>query len=281
MLVIADPAEDARLYGAEQEGLEVASLFESFGRAIDERRAAEPENEIYQSGVEVKRLIGPREATRTNVLRELTLRPYDVLHYAGHCMYDSDHPSASGWIFTGGHRLSVNEMRRIDHIPKFVFSNACESGITPDRAELRSPELAPSFAEAFFERGVSNFVCTAWPVDDAAARTFALTLYRNLLGLVPDPTNPADGTPGFLLEGDVMPMHRAMQQARLAIGHSFGGGRTWGAYQHYGNPNFRLFDQNAWPRKPHAEPAKRRPAAAPSAPPGPLAFQGERLRRRR
>ena len=68
-------------------------------------------------------------------------------------------------------------------MPEFVFSNACESGITPDRAGNRSVDLAPSFAESFFERGVGNFVCTAWPVDDEAARSFASTLYEALLGL--------------------------------------------------------------------------------------------------
>src|SRR5918999_5020784 len=80
-------------------------------------------------------------------------------------------------------RLSANELNRIDRVPKFVFSNACESGITPDRSRERSVDLAPSFAEAFFARGVANFVCTAWPVDDAAARVFALTLYSDLLGI--------------------------------------------------------------------------------------------------
>ena len=40
------------------------------------------------------------------------------------------------------------------------------------------------FAEAFFERGVGGFVCTAWPVNDAAAQNFATaTLYGGLLGL--------------------------------------------------------------------------------------------------
>jgi hypothetical protein len=280
VLVVADPAEDARLPGAEQEGVEVADLFEAFGRAVEERRLKDPDNPLYQNGVEVVRLLGPRQATRTNVLRELVLRPYDVLHYAGHCMYDPQHPSSSGWIFSHGDRLSVNELRRIDHIPKFVFSNACESGITPDRAELRTPELAPSFAEAFFERGVADFVCTAWPVDDAAARQFALMLYRSLLGLGPPPKAAAAGPPvaasppgrarlaaeetgeadrgGFTvyrLTGEVMPMHRAMREARLAIGRTFGGGRTWGAYQHYGSPNFRLFDHNAWPAE--APPARQ------------------------
>ena len=38
-------------------------------------------------------------------------------------------------------------------------------------------------------------------------------------------------------------MWEAMQEARLAIFDSVGGARTWGAYQHYGNPHFRLFDR--------------------------------------
>src|SRR4029079_4936217 len=118
-----------------------------------------------------------------NLLRRLMLRSFDLLHFAGHCVYDPTDASASGWVFSNGERISANELRRIDRVPKFIFSNACESGITPDRSELRSAGLAPSFAEAFFARGVGNFVCTAWPVDDEAARTFAGRLYSELLGL--------------------------------------------------------------------------------------------------
>src|SRR5215210_6694119 len=165
------------------------------------------------------------------------LHSYDVLHFAGHCVYDAEHPEASGWIFSGGKRLSANELSRIDRVPSFVFSNACESGITPDRSEMRSAELAPSFAEQFFHRGVTNFVCTAWPVDDVAAREFALTLYGNLLGLSRvDAQGPRyDAT-------DPRPMHAAMREARLAVAGAVGGARTWGAYQHYGSPYFRFFD---------------------------------------
>ncbi|HTG45699.1 MAG TPA: CHAT domain-containing protein, partial [Verrucomicrobiae bacterium] len=173
VLVVADPAEDASLPGALEEGADVADLFETF-------------NQVYQhteNRVEVVRLFGPREATRTNVLRELMLRSYDVLHFSGHCYFDEEEPSESGWIFNAGRneRLTAKELNRIDRIPRFVFSNACESGITPDRQ--RSDKLAPSFAEAFFERGVINFVCTAWPVEDMAARHFASRVYSGLLGL--------------------------------------------------------------------------------------------------
>jgi pimeloyl-ACP methyl ester carboxylesterase len=223
VLIVADPAEDAHLPGAEEEAVAVADLFESYNTA----RA-----QAGSTRVEVKRLFGPIDATRTNVLRELMLRRYDILHFAGHCVFEWDHdPARSGWIFNVKRRelLSANELNRIDQIPKFVFSNACESGVTPDRARERNPRLAPSFAEAFFNRGVANFVCTAWPVDDVAARMFAVTLYSNLLGIQNGP----------------VPMHEAMKQARLTIARTPNGRTTWGAYQHYGNPYFRLFYEEA------------------------------------
>ena len=220
VLIVGDPAADNPLPGAQEEAMLVRDLFEKF------KQLAEREQDKKVSRVEILALLGPGEATRTRVMQELILKPYDVLHYAGHCKYDKQKPSASGWIFTGGKRLSANELSRVDRIPKFVFSNACESGITPDRSEQRSPELAPSFAESFFARGVQNFVCTAWPVNDLAARDFAKRLYTGLLGL--------DGK-------EVEPIHQAMREARREIFSKDYGVRTWGAYQHYGNPYFRLF----------------------------------------
>lgn len=235
VLVVADPWAEIPLPGARQEGEEVANLFEAFNTVWSQT----------QHRVEVVPLIGPDAATRNEVLYHLTRRgPYDILHYAGHCMYDKNEPSSSGWLFTGGERLSANELNRIDRIPKFVFSNACESGITPDRnwAALggRTSELAPSFAESFFARGVSNFVCTAWYVNDAAAREFALKLYEGLLGIT---TLESGGQgPERYDQQSPLKMHVAMHKARLAIARLPHGARTWGAYQHYGNPYLQFFD---------------------------------------
>lgn len=235
VLVVADPQEEDRLPGAEQEGREVAKLFRSF-------------NDVWQlpdNRVEVVTLFGPNEATRNEVLFHLTRRHYDILHYAGHCMFDPDDPPASGWVFSGGKILSANELNRIDHIPKFVFSNACESGITPDRASERSSRLAPSFAEAFFARGVANFICTAWLVDDTAAREFAIQLYSRLLGI--------ESKEGKYEQGNSQAMYRAMQLARLAIAEKDYGVNTWGAYQHYGNPRLRFFDETTLKSSPKAK----------------------------
>src|SRR5262249_53686835 len=205
VLVVADPAPDARLRGALQEAAEVAELFETF-------------NQVYKSEVraEVVRLFGPSEANWIDVLARLFLdEQFDVLHYAGHCFFDAPDPACSGWVFRANPRqvLSARELRRLDHVPRFAFSNACESGITPDRPECRQPTLAPSFAEAFSERGVANFICTAWPVDDAAARLFARHLYAGLLGLKIDPDKPELDVLGAR---EPLPLYQSVRDAREA-----------------------------------------------------------------
>jgi pimeloyl-ACP methyl ester carboxylesterase len=261
VLVVADPAADAHLPGAQEEGVMVAELFDSYNVLYEKTRST--------TRIEVKRLFGPIEATRGNVLRELMERSYDVLHFAGHCVYQWDgDPGLSGWIFNMSNKelLTANELYRVDRIPKFVFSNACESGVTPDRAQDRSDKLAPSFAEAFFARGVANFVCTAWPVDDVAARTFALSLYAGLLGIELEASGAAaqDG------KKEALPMHDAMRKARLAIAKTSNGRTTWGAYQHYGNPYFQFFYSTADTEsqtkgRAAADPIKRRKRRAPGA----------------
>ena len=229
VLVVADPDEDAPLPGAQEEGEAVAAIFEEFGR--------EPNRQV-----EVVRLFGPGQATRVAVLDQLINSRFDMMHYAGHCFFDEKNPQLSGWVFTGGKVLSANELSRIDRVPRFMFSNACESGITPDRASARNALMAPSFAEAFFARGVANFICTAWPIDDTAALEFSRRFYRGILGL------RGAGVPAEAL-------HEAMREARREIAVLGPGGmQTWGAYQHYGDPNLRLI-----PRGSEKAPSSNRP----------------------
>jgi pimeloyl-ACP methyl ester carboxylesterase len=220
VLIVADPAEDAPLPGAQEEGEAVAAIFEEFRQRLGRR-------------VDVVRLFGPSDATRVNVLDHLINQSFDLMHYAGHCFFNKENPPLSGWIFTGQKVLSANELDRIDRIPRFIFSNACESGITPERADKRAALMAPSFAEAFFARGVANFVCTAWPIDDTAALEFARRFYRGILGLLGE---------GFVAES----LHEAMREARREIARIGAGGmQSWGAYQHYGDPNFRIMPRDA------------------------------------
>lgn len=219
VLIVADPARDRPLDAAREEGRRLSQLFKRYGQA-----ATPAGNRLV-----VKALIGPDEATRSEVIKELQKTPYDVLHFAGHCEYSSHHRAASGWVFSHGEMFTSDELRQIDSVPGFVCANACASGALPDHSSARSLDLAPSLAEEFFLGGVTNFVCTAWRVNDRAAFAFAATLYSVLLGL----------------EAPPRPMHAAMREARLAARAVPGGLSSWGAYQHYGNPYFRLFEPRA------------------------------------
>ncbi len=245
-LVVADPAADAPLDGALREGEEVVKLFEQFNR-------------LAPAGfrIEVTALIGPHQAKRAAVMRKLLTCEYHILHFAGHCYFDKDKPSDCGWIFALNRDsankpelLAAPELLTLDAIPHFVFSNACESGITPERRGEGATGIAPAFAEAFFEQGVRDFICTAWPVGDAAALVFARTFYARMLGLKLDPAYDEPVATGLEAPGDMV---QAMRDARVACLKSGTGLTTWGAYQHYGNPYTRFVEYD---RAPAAQPVK-------------------------
>ena len=99
----------------------IADLFERFNVV----------NATYPNRIEVVRLPGPNEATRTAVMKELLLRSYDLLHFAGHCYYNASNPANSGWIFTNDELLTAKEFRKIDRVPRFIFSNACRVRCNP------------------------------------------------------------------------------------------------------------------------------------------------------
>ena len=218
ILLVADTCREHPLPGAQREADTLMELF----RKINQANVSRGRKEYIQC----TSLTGPANASLLNVLLEInTSDPYDVMHYAGHCFYDREHPEKSGYLFSDGDCLTADDLQRVDHVPKFIFSNACESGVLPSRVDQASSAMAPTFAEAFFGRGVANFVCTAWPIEDDDACRFAVTLYSCLLGLDDDP--------------DLM--WRAMRAARQSIVGDQIARHTWGAYQHYGNPYFRLF----------------------------------------
>jgi CHAT domain len=215
VLIVADTDANRRLPSCQDEATEIAALFDKYGESLRDGGS--------RRCVSVETLIGPENATRDVVLdRLLKYPPYDVLHFSGHCEYIDDDPPKSGWFFGKGKKITAYELGRVDRVSPFVFSNACSSGEMPVRVTARA---VPSFAEAFFKQGVKNFVCTGWPVASNAAHDFAVRFYKELLGI--DQPCPRH-------------MYEAVREARKAIWATESGSRTWGAYQHYGNPWFKL-----------------------------------------
>lgn len=217
VLVIADPSETHPLEEARTEGPALKRLFDEFNSSEMAKQAG--------NHISCELRLGPQHGTRPEIFRSLNQKAFDVLHFAGHCDYHSLHTELSGWELARGETLNAEQLESVNQVPGVVFANACSSGRLPDRGRTDLAALAPTLAEAFFSRGVRDFVCTAWTVNDESALTFAREFYRQLLGL--------ERTP--------QPLHVAMRAARRKVMEHAPGRCCWGAYQHYGNPHARLF----------------------------------------
>jgi hypothetical protein len=211
VLVIADPAPDLPLPGAREEGERVKQLFEDYREQLK-----------GQLNIEIEAHIGPKDCKPVEILAEILNKTWDIIHYSGHGIFDATKPNDSGWVFSQNVTLSAREIFRIPQVPRLVFANACFSAVTNNGvepiAEESNRKLA-GLAEAFFERGVQNYIGTGWEVFDEDAKTLAEVFYREAMM-------------GRLLSD-------ALAEARKTIfaQHSTS---TWGAYQHYGQSNTRL-----------------------------------------
>jgi pimeloyl-ACP methyl ester carboxylesterase len=206
VLVIADPApeQELQLRYARLEGRRVVEALHQLSR---------PDCRIT-----VESRIGAGECNLVEILKLILTGDFDVLHYAGHGEYDPSNPTAAGWILSRDQVLTARDIFRARRVPRLVFANACFSGVIHDGAAFESAELTrgtATVAQAFFERGVPNYVGSGWPVDDEQAGTFAAAFYERLFA------------------GE--PMREALQVARQRIFDETLGS-TWGAYQHYGDP---------------------------------------------
>jgi hypothetical protein len=134
--------------------------------------------------IEVEEHIGPDQCDPVEILALLLSGEFDIVHYAGHGDYNRDNPAGSGWIFGKDCVLSAREIFRARKVPLLVFANACFSAVTTGGQALLPDEQSKglvSIAQAFFERGVSNYLGSGWPVNDEQATQLARTFYEGLL----------------------------------------------------------------------------------------------------
>jgi tetratricopeptide (TPR) repeat protein len=149
------------------------------------------------------------------------LNEYDVVHYAGHAEFNEADPSRSGWILQDA-VLTAAELRRVQHPPLLVFSNACQAGVTT-RWQSATHYDGQTFGigSAFLLAGTQNYIGTFCPVNDGHSATFAADFYQHL-------------TQGASI-GNALAAAR--QHAYLEADVS---GLLWASYMHYGNPTFCL-----------------------------------------
>src|SRR5499426_218029 len=170
------------------------------------------------------------------VLKELFARPYKILHLAGHGVHDEEYVDAAGnkKRVTGmviGDRLYLTptEVRQMRSVPELVFINCCHLGLTGEpgvTAPTRAPAppafnlIAANVGTQFIEMGVRAVIAAGWAIDDRAAQKFADTFYESMLAGV------AFG--------------EAVKRARERTWQDHKYANTWGAYQCYGDPEYRL-----------------------------------------
>ncbi|MGE2717266.1 CHAT domain-containing protein [Mycolicibacterium litorale] len=164
--------------------------------------------------------------TALKVLAGLYERPYRIVHLAGHGYYESpataDAEARSGMVLDNGVYLTAVEVQQMQQVPELVFLNCCYLGQTGPEASsgVEFNRLAASVSRELIEMGVRAVVAAGWAVEDAAAEVFATAFYESML------------------DGETF--GRAVKAARDRTYCEFRHSNTWGAYQAYGDPDYRL-----------------------------------------
>jgi tetratricopeptide (TPR) repeat protein len=209
--VVGDPVTSANipsLPGARAEGRLVADLLANKNYSVE---------------------YNPERPNALDVFNRLFAQPYRILHLAGHGYYEAstmaDRPARSGMVLEGGLYLTAVEIAQMRQVPDLVFLNCCHLAKMGPEAKETNPvaynKLAASLSRELIEMGVRAVVAAGWAVDDGAANEFAKTFYTAML--------------------DGATFGNALKDAREKNWNQFQDcNNTWGAYQAYGDPDFRL-----------------------------------------
>jgi tetratricopeptide (TPR) repeat protein len=189
-----------------------------FSPLLGARQEAEDIADIAKShSLEVE--LAPR-ADAERAIVELMTKECRIFHFAAHGVFDPD-PMKSGVVVSDRLRITPAEVERLPLVPELVFLNCCYLGkLDEARTAGPDPRLAASLAEGLIQAGVRAIIAAGWAVHDQAGPVFARTFYESFL------------------TGDTF--GKAVQKAREATRKAFPQSSTWGAYQCYGNPDYRF-----------------------------------------
>ena len=258
-LVIGDPASgQLALPSAHEEAQAVAKLLKKQGLGCTLLLGA-PDPGTGAGPVEG---IGP--ADYAEVIDRLLSGAYDLVHFCGHAVHDTQRTGRSGWVFDDLQLLSGTDLEGAERAPRLVFANACAS------AQLQQPAgagLLEGLVDTFFQQGVRHYIGTAWSVPSEPARHLALAFYDALFGtercsvgealLAARQAVHAEESAAAVVEGQMDTAEGAATEGQSAA--------TWAAYQHYGDPTER-FDRpppeqeqtSATATRPRIKPTPRR-----------------------
>ena len=155
-----------------------------------------------------------------NVVHELMTGSWRVLHIAAHGVIDPEGDIArSGVVLGPGSRLTPDTIGQLSVVPDLVVVNACHLAAISRQLKGMN-RVAASFARRLMQIGVRAVIAAGWAVNDRTAASFAQALYTELLA--------------------GRELGEAVREARTHVYDEDPRGLTWGAYQCYGDPGFRL-----------------------------------------
>jgi tetratricopeptide (TPR) repeat protein len=168
---------------------------------------------------------GPEQITR-----RLFTEAWDIIHISAHGVSnqslagpDGKKQKRTGIVFGGGVVLTASALAKLPVSPGIVFVNCCYLGVGQTDLEGR-PEFAANVAVELIKLGARCVIAAGWEVNDLHAAAFSKRFYEGML---------RGETFG---EATLAARKDAYLQARDA-------GRddnTWGAFQCYGDPDYRL-----------------------------------------
>ena len=203
-LIIADPLLDgfiSQLPGAKAEGLVVKDTLENVGY---------PTTHLIGTGAE-------------SIIKTFFCNEYTIIHLAGHGVYNSKSPKKSGMVIGKDIFLTVFEIEQMPVVPEIVFVNCCHLGYSNSEDEKYYRDrykLAANIGTQLISIGVKAVIAAGWAVNDVAALDFAKVFYNSMFS------------------GDNF--GNGVKNARNYIYDKHPGNNTWGAYQCYGDPFFKL-----------------------------------------
>ena len=163
----------------------------------------------------------------TPIMEALHKNSWRILHLAGHGVHELPRPTAhgpgkpiSGMVIGNDTFLTPGDIEQMRFVPELVFINCCHLGRVDCERELDRLGLAANLGEEFIRMGVRAVIAAGWAVDDRAGQAFAATFYRNML------------------RGEAF--GEAVRLAREDVWNRCSDVNTWGAYQCYGDPDFRF-----------------------------------------
>lgn len=203
-LIIADPILNgfiSQLPGAKEEGMMVKDTLENVGY---------PTTHLIGTNAE-------------SIVKNFFCNDYTIIHLAGHGVFNPKSPKKSGMVIGKDIFLTVFEIQQMPVVPELVFVNCCHLGFSnadEERFYRDRYKLAANIGTQLISIGVKAVIAAGWAVNDEAALDFAQVFYNSMFS------------------GDSF--GDAVKNARNYIYEKHPGNNTWGAYQCYGDPFFKL-----------------------------------------